>query len=76
MSLAFGEREYSTIPLRELLLCNAIDIWQPDLIRIGGVEAWRESAVLAANVHVPVLPHYYKDYDMLLLCIIPTGKKY
>lgn len=74
ISLAFGEREYSTVPLRELLLRNAIDIWQPDLLRIGGVEAWRNSAALAGSFNVPVLPHYYKDYDVPLLCTIPNGK--
>ncbi|WP_068471782.1 mandelate racemase/muconate lactonizing enzyme family protein [Saccharicrinis aurantiacus] len=73
LSLAMGEREYSTLPLRELLTRNAIDIWQPDILRIGGVEAWRESAALAGAFNVPVLPHYYKDYDIPLLCTIPNG---
>jgi L-alanine-DL-glutamate epimerase-like enolase superfamily enzyme len=74
ISLAMGEREYSTLPLRELLQRKAIDIWQPDIIRIGGVEAWRNSAALAGSFHVPVLPHYYKEYDVPLLCTIPNGK--
>lgn len=73
ISLAMGEREYSTLPLRELLLRNAIDIWQPDILRLGGVEAWRNSAALAGSFNVPVLPHYYKDYDIPLLCTIPNG---
>lgn len=74
ISLAMGEREYSTLPLRELLQRRAIDIWQPDILRIGGVEAWRNSAALAGSFHVPVLPHYYKEYDVPLLCTIPNGK--
>lgn len=73
ISLAMGEREYSTLPLRELLSRNAIDIWQPDILRLGGVEAWRDSAALAASFNIPVLPHYYKDYDVPLLCTIPNG---
>lgn len=73
ISLAMGEREYSTLPLRELLSRNAIDIWQPDLLRLGGVEAWRNSAALAGAYNIPVLPHYYKDYDIPLLCTIPNG---
>lgn len=73
ISLAMGEREYSTLPLRELLQRNAIDIWQPDILRLGGVEAWRASAALAGAYNVPVLPHYYKDYDIPLLCTIPNG---
>jgi L-alanine-DL-glutamate epimerase-like enolase superfamily enzyme len=73
ISLAMGEREYSTLPLRELALRNAIDIWQPDILRLGGVEAWRDSAALAKAFDIPVLPHYYKDYDIPLLCTIPNG---
>ena len=72
--LVMGEREYDTVALVQLLQRNAIDIWQPDLLRIGGVEAWRESAALAASYHVPVLPHYYKDYDVALVCSIPNGQ--
>jgi len=74
ISLAFGEREFNTVSLRELLVQNALDIWQPDILRIGGVEEWRNSAALAASFNVPVLPHFYKDYDVPLLCTIPNGK--
>jgi L-alanine-DL-glutamate epimerase-like enolase superfamily enzyme len=73
ISLAMGEREYDTQSLLRLIGRNAIDIWQPDLLRIGGVEAWRSSAALAAQHHIPVLPHYYKDYDVALVCSVPNG---
>jgi L-alanine-DL-glutamate epimerase-like enolase superfamily enzyme len=73
ISLAMGEREYDTLPLVQLIQRKGIDIWQPDLLRIGGVEAWRESAALANSYHIPVLPHYYKDYDVPLVCTIPNG---
>lgn len=71
--LAMGEREYDTLPLRELALRKVLDIWQPDILRIGGVEAWRNSAALANTFNLPVLPHYYKDYDVPLLCTISNG---
>lgn len=64
------EREYSTVALRELIGRRALDLWQPDLIRLGGVEAWRDSAALANAYNIPVLPHYYKDYDVPLLCTV------
>ena len=73
IALAMGEREYDMEPLKELLARNALDLWQPDLIRIGGVEAWRQSALLAHSYHLPVLPHYYKDYDVPLLCTLPNS---
>src|SRR5690606_1848539 len=67
ISLAMGEREYDTLPLTQLLQRGALDIWQPDLLRIGSVEAWRESAAIADSYHIPALPHYYKDYDVSLV---------
>jgi L-alanine-DL-glutamate epimerase-like enolase superfamily enzyme len=73
ISLAMGEREYDTVSLIQLIQRNAINIWQPDLLRLGGVEAWRNSAALAESFHIPVLPHYYKDYDVPLVCSIPNG---
>lgn len=73
ISLAMGEREYDTLPLRELASRKALDIWQPDILRIGGVEAWRASAAMADTYQLPVLPHYYKDYDVPLLCTISNG---
>jgi L-alanine-DL-glutamate epimerase-like enolase superfamily enzyme len=68
-----GEREYDLVPLRELAQRKAIDLWQPDLLRLGSVEAWRASASLAQSHGIPVLPHYYRDYDVPLLCTIPNG---
>lgn len=73
ISLAMGEREYDISFLKTLIRNNALDLWQPDLIRIGGVEEWRSSAVLAAAYHIPCLPHYYKDYDVPLLATIPNA---
>jgi L-alanine-DL-glutamate epimerase-like enolase superfamily enzyme len=73
MSLAMGEREFDLVPLRELIRREAIDLWQPDILRLGGVEAWRDSAALAHAHHVPVLPHYYKEYDVPLLMTVPNA---
>jgi len=70
ISLAMGEREFDTVALRELIARNAIDLWQPDLLRLGSVEAWRDSAALAAANDIPVLPHYYKEYDVPLLMTV------
>ena len=73
ISIAMGEREFSSIPLMELAKRKAIDFWQPDILRLGGVEPWKESAAIAAGFNLPVLPHYYKDYDVPLLCTIPNA---
>nr|WP_321299417.1 mandelate racemase/muconate lactonizing enzyme family protein [uncultured Sphaerochaeta sp.] len=70
ISLAMGEREYDLQALKELIKRNALDLWQPDLLRLGGVEAWRASAMVADAYHLPCLPHYYKDYDVPLLATV------
>ncbi|MCI8659315.1 MAG: mandelate racemase/muconate lactonizing enzyme family protein [Lachnospiraceae bacterium] len=70
IALAMGEREYDCEALKALISRNALDLWQPDLVRLGGVEGWKNSAALAEAYHLPVLPHYYKDYDVPLLCTI------
>lgn len=70
IALAMGEREYDTEALKNLIARNALDLWQPDLVRLGGVEAWLHSAALADAYSIPALPHYYKDYDVPLLCTI------
>lgn len=73
ISLAMGEREYDCTALKELIRRNALDLWQPDIIRIGGVEGWRSSAALAALNNIPILPHYYKDYDVPLLTTVTNA---
>ncbi len=73
IALAMGEREFDTVALRELIRRNAIDLWQPDILRLGGVEAWRASAALAHAHHLPVLPHFYKEYDVPLLMTVANA---
>lgn len=73
ISLAMGEREYDDNALKELIRRNGLDLWQPDLIRIGGVEEWRNTAALARAYHIPCLPHYYKDYDVPLLATVSNA---
>ncbi len=73
VKLAMGEREYDLTALIVLAGKEAIHLWQPDIIRIGGVEKWLESAAVAASYGIPTLPHFYKDYDVPLMCAIPKG---
>ena len=73
VSLAMGEREFDGTALRELIRRDALDLWQPDILRLGSVEAWRSTAALAAENRIPVLPHYYKEYDVPLLMTVPNA---
>lgn len=73
LRLAMGEREYDLVALRELAERRALDLWQPDILRLGGVEGWLDSAALARKHGLPVLPHYYKEYDAALACTLPDA---
>ena len=73
ISLAMGEREFDGTALRELIRRDALDLWQPDILRLGSVEAWRSTAALANENKIPVLPHYYKEYDVPLLMTVPQA---
>ena len=73
ISLAMGEREFGLVALRELALRHGLDLWQPDILRLGGVETWRESAAVAHAHDIPVLPHFYKEYDVPLLMTVPNA---
>lgn len=73
IKLAMGEREFDLVALRELAGRKALDLWQPDILRLGGVEGWLDSAALAREHGLPVLPHYYKEYDAPLCCTIPDA---
>jgi len=73
LAIAMGEREFDLVTLRELAGRSALDLWQPDILRLGGVEGWLDSAALARAYHLPVLPHYYKEYDVPLACTIPNA---
>jgi L-alanine-DL-glutamate epimerase-like enolase superfamily enzyme len=73
IAVAMGEREFDLVPLRELVRRQAIDLWQPDILRLGGVEGWLESAAYARAHRLPVLAHYYKEYDTALAVTIPNA---
>ena len=73
IALAMGEREFDLVALRELAGRNALDLWQPDILRLGGVEGWLDSAALARAHHLPVLAHFYKEYDTALAVTVPNA---
>jgi L-alanine-DL-glutamate epimerase-like enolase superfamily enzyme len=47
LPIAFGEREYDLMGLLQLARNNSLDVWMPDILRIGGVTRWLQSVYLA-----------------------------
>jgi L-alanine-DL-glutamate epimerase-like enolase superfamily enzyme len=70
--LAAGEREYSIFRLRCLMEAGAIGVVQPDLMRIGGVTGWRQTAQLSAAFRLRLSPHFYKEFDVHLAACVPN----
>ena len=69
----FGQAGVQRWALSELARRGALDLWQPDILRRGGVEGWRASVALAESNRIPVLPHFYKEYEVPLLATVPNG---
>jgi hypothetical protein len=57
---------------RELITRNGIDVWQPNLLRQGSVETWRDSAALAARTTSPCCRIITRSYDVPLLMTVPN----
>jgi L-alanine-DL-glutamate epimerase-like enolase superfamily enzyme len=70
--LAAGEREYGVAPFRRLMEAGAVDVVQPDLMRAGGVTAWRGIAELSGAFQRRLAPHFYKEYDVHLAAAVPN----
>ena len=72
--IAVGEREYGVAPFRELLVKQAADIVQPDIIRVGGLTKFMQVARLAEAFNVRVASHFYKETDIFTLSALNNAK--
>jgi L-alanine-DL-glutamate epimerase-like enolase superfamily enzyme len=73
LPIAFGEREYDLVGLLQLARDNSLDVWMPDILRIGGVTRWLQSVHLADELGLQIAPHFYKEYDVPLMCTIRSA---
>lgn len=70
--LQLGENWYG---LREMTLAldlSACDLVMPDIMKIGGVGAWRAAASLAATRSLPVSSHLFHEVTAHLMCVIDS----
>lgn len=72
--VAVGEREYGVAPFRELMLAQAADIVQPDILRVGGLTKFMQVARLAGAFNVRVASHFYKETDIFALSALGNAK--
>lgn len=59
--IAAGEQNVTRWEFRELARTKALDIWQPDIARCGGISEMMEISRLASEFDVRVVPHAWKS---------------
>jgi L-alanine-DL-glutamate epimerase-like enolase superfamily enzyme len=55
--LALGEQLYSVDAFNEFIRAGAVQIVQPDAVRLAGITEWWQVADLALAARLPVVPH-------------------
>lgn len=69
--IATGEMLSSATDLRRLLDADAVDILQPDAVRIGGITPYRRISQLADELNVTVAPHFATQLHVHLAACQP-----
>lgn len=69
--IALGENVYTGYQFRDLLIRGAVDVVQPNLVRVGGITPFLRIAELAATFDVPVAPHLLIEASGQLACCLP-----
>ena len=57
LPVAGGERDNDLAQWRRMVAMRAVDIVQPDVCYVGGLTRALRVAALAAEAHLPVMPH-------------------
>lgn len=70
--IASGEMLSTTRDLRRLLDAGAVDVLQPDAVRVGGVTPYLRIAALAAELGVTVAPHFATELHVHLAAAQPA----
>src|SRR5207244_13359370 len=69
--IATGEMLSSATDLRRFLEADAVDVLQPDAVRIGGITPYRRVADLADERSVTVAPHFAAQLHVHLAACQP-----
>ncbi len=64
--IASGETEYTRFGCREMLDAGAVDVFMPDLQRIGGFSEFRKAAALCAANNVGVSSHFFTELSLTM----------
>ncbi|MGN6744355.1 MAG: mandelate racemase/muconate lactonizing enzyme family protein [Amnibacterium sp.] len=64
--IAQGENAHTAYRFRDLLDAGAVDVVQPNIVRVGGITPFLEIAALADERGVPVAPHLLPELSVQL----------
>jgi L-alanine-DL-glutamate epimerase-like enolase superfamily enzyme len=70
--IASGESVYTSRGAMELLRCRSVDVFMPDLQRMGGPREFLRAAALADAFNVPVSGHLFPEMTVSLAAAIPN----
>lgn len=71
--LATGEMFYRPERFTHFFEWGELDVFQPDLVRLGGVSGMQEAAAMAHRHNVPLAPHFYYAVSAHVASAAPTG---
>jgi L-alanine-DL-glutamate epimerase-like enolase superfamily enzyme len=68
--IALGENLFSAAAFNEFLRHDAVDVVQPDVVRVGGITPFLKIAHLAEGYGIPTAPHLVMELSGQLCCAI------
>ena len=68
--IALGENLFSAAAFNEFLRRDAVDVVQPDVVRVGGITPFLKIAHLAEGCGIPTAPHLVLELSGQLCCAI------
>ncbi|HLW46901.1 MAG TPA: mandelate racemase/muconate lactonizing enzyme family protein [bacterium] len=68
--VALGENLFSAAAFNEFLRHDAVDVVQPDVVRVGGITPFLKIAHLAEGYGVPTAPHLVLELSGQLCCAV------
>jgi mandelate racemase len=69
--IQLGENFYGPAMVADAIAAGAGDYLMPDVMRIGGVTGWTQSAALCASANIPMSSHLFPEYSVHLLAVTP-----
>jgi mandelate racemase len=71
--IQIGENWFGLAEMTKALEAGACDLVMPDLMKIGGVSAWRGAATLAQSRSLPISTHLFHEVSAHLMTVAPTA---